>query len=127
DDQCLGFLVAGARHMQSVELTLRSVDGAELGRSSKPTALAYLQHCGQTGDKVFASFRVLDGQGEVVYAVFPSDEERPAAVRALESCVALGTPRPAPLDIGPEPIGQSIDRQLEVVRTDLKSLGYEPG
>jgi hypothetical protein len=59
--------------------------------------------------------------------VLPSDEPRPATVRAIEHCTALGTPRPAPLDMGPEPIGQSIERQLTAARSELGALGYEPG
>lgn len=127
DDGCLGFLVAGARHVQSLELALRAQDGRELARSGKPSALAYVRHCGVKGEALFATLRVLDGQGEVVYAELASDEPRPAAVRALEQCIALGTPRPAPLDMGPDPLGSSIDQQLQAARSELAVLGYDAG
>jgi len=127
DDGCLGFLVAGARHVQSLELALRAQDGREIARSGKPSALAYVRHCGVKGEAIFATLRVLDGQGEVVYARLVSDEPRPSAVRILEQCIALGTPRPAPLDMGPEPRGPSIDQQLQAVRSELSALGYAPG
>jgi hypothetical protein len=124
DHGCLGFLAAGARNVQSLELALRSETGRELARSGRPTALAYALHCAAKGEVVFATVRVVDGQGEAVFAVLDSDEPRPLPVRTLERCAALGTPRPAPLDMGPEPSGLTIEQQLETAHTDLATLGY---
>lgn len=125
--QCLGFMAAGARNVQSLELSLRAQDGRLLSQSAKPTSLAYARHCGAPGDVVFATVRVLDGQGEVVYASLPGEPQLTAAVRRVESCSALGTPRPAPLDVGPEPDGESIEQQLEAARSELSELGYDAG
>jgi len=124
---CLGFLAAGARHVQSLSLVLRAQDGRELSQSETPSALAYVRHCGAPGEVVFPTLRVLDGQGEVVYSVIESAQERPQALVALESCAALGTPRPQPLDVGPVLEGQSIEQQLSAARAELAGLGYGAG
>jgi hypothetical protein len=124
DHGCLGFLAAGARNVQSLELALRSETGRELARSGRPSALAYALHCAAKGEVVFATVRVIDGQGEAVFAVLDSDEPRPLPVRTLETCAALGTPRPAPLDMGPEPLGLTIEQQLETTHGELAALGY---
>jgi len=121
---CLGFLAAGARHVQSLSLQLRSQDGRELSQSQTPSTLAYVRHCGASGEVVFPTLRVLDGQGEVVYSVIESAQEHPSALAALESCTALGTPRPPPLDVGPVLEGQSIEQQLSAARAELSGLGY---
>jgi len=125
--ECLGFMAAGARHVQSLELSLRGQDGRLISQSAKPTSLAYARYCGAPGDTVFATVRVLDGQGEVVYASLPGESQLTAAVRRLDSCAALGSPRPAPLDVGPDPEGVSIDQQLDAARAELGELGYDPG
>jgi hypothetical protein len=124
--ECSGFLAAGARHAQSLELVLQGADGRVLARSATPSTLAYAQHCGRAGELVFATLRMLDGQGEVVYVPLERAGSRPAALRSLEQCPALGTPRPAPLEVGPEPPGKSIDEQLELARNELGELGYTP-
>jgi hypothetical protein len=125
--QCLGFMAAGARHVQSLELSLRGHDGRVISQSAKPSSLAYARHCGAAGDVVFATVRVLDGQGEVVFASLPAQSQLPLAVRRLDACPALGTPRPSPLDVGPEPEGESIEQQLEAARAELSELGYDAG
>jgi hypothetical protein len=125
--QCWGFMAAGARNVQSLELTLRSQEGRVLARSPQPSALAFVKHCGAPSELVFATVRVTDGQGEVAYRAWPSDEARPAPVRRMESCAALGTPRPVPLSVGPEPPGQSIEHQLETAGGSLGRLGYQAG
>jgi hypothetical protein len=45
----------------------------------------------------------------------------------MDACAALGTPRPAPLSVGPEPPGQSIEHQLESSAEELGRLGYQSG
>jgi hypothetical protein len=125
--QCLGFMAAGARNVQALELVLRSEEGRVLARSEQPSALAFLQHCGEPSEMVFATVRVADGQGEVVYRAWPTDEARPGPLRRMESCSALGTPRPVPLAVGPEPPGQSIEHQLDTAGGDLGRLGYQAG
>lgn len=125
--QCLGFMAAGARNVQSLELVLRSAEGRVLARSESPSALAYVKHCGAASEMVFATVRVTDGQGEVAYRAWASDEPRPQALRRMENCAALGTPRPVPLSVGPEPPGQSIEHQLETAGGELGRLGYQAG
>jgi hypothetical protein len=120
-------MAAGARNVQSLELVLRSQEGRVLARSEQPSALAYVKHCGAESEMVFATVRVTDGQGEVVYRAWPTDEPRPQALRRMETCAALGTPRPAPLSVGPEPPGQSIEHQLETAGSELGRLGYQAG
>ena len=122
--QCTGFLVAGARYVQAIELLIQSPSGKLLAHSAVPATFAYLVHCGQRGEQVFAGVRMLDGQGEIVYVPIEHAEARPAALAALEQCTALGTPRPAPIAVGPEPAGKSIEEQFEVARTELTELGY---
>lgn len=125
--QCLGFMAAGARNVQALELVLRSEEGRVLARSEQPSALAFVKHCGERSELVFATVRVTDGQGEVVYRAWPTDETRPSPLRRMESCAALGTPRPVPLTVGPEPPGQSIEHQLETAGAELGRLGYQAG
>lgn len=125
--ECVGFLAAGSRHVQSVELVLQAEDGRLLARSARPSTLAYAQHCGTPGETVLATVRVLDGQGEVVFEPLRNAGPRPAALQSLESCAALGTPRPAPLDVGPELPGPSIEAQLDAARDELAGLGYRSG
>jgi hypothetical protein len=121
---CVGFLVAGARQVQSLELVLQDAEGHALAHSAKPASWAYAEHCGLSGDVVFATVRMLDGQGEVLFVPLHRAGPHPAALRSLEECSALGTPRPAPVDVGPEPPGRSIEEQLEVTRRELAPLGY---
>jgi hypothetical protein len=125
--QCLGFMAAGARNVQSLELVLRSEEGRVIARSEQPSALAYVKHCGAASELVFATVRVTDGQGEVVYRAWPTEEPRPQALRRMEGCAALGSPRPVPLSVGPEPPGQSIEHQLETAGGELGRLGYQAG
>ena len=125
--QCVGFMAAGARNVQSLELIVRSQEGRVLARSEPPSALAFARYCGAATEMVFATVRVTDGQGEVVYRAWPTKTKRPQALRAMESCRALGTPRPMPLSVGPEPPGQSIEHQLETAAGELGRLGYQPG
>lgn len=120
-------MAAGARNVQSLELVLRSQEGRVLARSRKPSALAHLTHCGHARELVFATVRVVDGQGEVVYGAWPADSAEASALQRMRRCPALGTPRPAPLAVGPEPPGQSIEHQLETVGVELARLGYQPG
>jgi hypothetical protein len=122
--ECVGFVAAGARHAQSLELVIQGADGRPLARSATPSALAYALHCGHPGEVVFATVRMLDGQGEVVYVPLVNAGVRPAALDALQQCRALGTPRPAPLEVGPEPAGMPIDQQFEAVGAELAELGY---
>lgn len=125
--QCLGFMAAGARNVQALELVLRSQEGRVLARSPEPSALAFVRHCGARSELVFATVRVTDGQGEVVYRAWPTADARPNPLRRMETCAALGTPRPTPLAVGPEPPGQSIEHQLESAGNELSRLGYQTG
>jgi hypothetical protein len=122
--ECVGFLAAGARHAQSLELVIQAADGSTLAHSATPSALAYAVHCGHAGDLVFATVRMLDGQGEIVYVPLEHAGTQPAVLRSLEQCSALGTPRPAPVEVGPDPAGKSIEQQFEVVRAELSEIGY---
>lgn len=121
---CVGFVAAGARHTQAIEVVVQSAEGRPLARSATPATLAYAVHCGHAGEQVFATVRVLDGQGEVVYVPLEHADGRPAALASLEECPALGTPRPAPVAVGPEPVGKSIEEQFAVARAELTELGY---
>jgi hypothetical protein len=121
---CVGFLAVGARQVQSLELVLQNAEGKVLARSAKPASWAYAEHCGLGGDVVFATERVLDGQGEVLFVPLHRAGSHPAALRSLEQCPALGSPRPAQVDVGPEPAGRSIEEQLAVTRRELAPLGY---
>ena len=121
---CTGFLAVGARHVQTIELTLQAADGRTLAHSALPSAIAYVAHCGVPGERVFAGTRMLDGQGEVVFAVIEHSRARPPALVDLEQCPAVGTPRPAPAVIGPEPEGTSIEEQFDSARDALRELGY---
>jgi hypothetical protein len=121
---CVGFLAAGARNAQAIELVVQSADGRPLARSATPATLAYALHCGHPGEVVFATLRMLDGQGEVIYVPLEHAGSRPAALAALEQCPALGTPRPSPVAVGPEPAGKSIEEQFEASRSELAELGY---
>lgn len=125
--ECLGYMAAGARNVQVLELVLRSQEGHILARSREPAALAFLRHCGVPGEVVFATVRVADGQGEVVFGAWPTQQQHPMPVRRMENCAALGNPRPAPLSVGPEPPGQSIEHQLETLGLELGRLGYGSG
>jgi hypothetical protein len=124
ETECVGFVAAGARHAQSVELIVQAADGRPLARSASPTALAYAVHCGHPGEVVFATVRMLDGQGEVVYVPLEHAGARPAALETLERCPALGAARPAPIEVGPEPPGRPIDEQFAAISGELGELGY---
>lgn len=125
--ECVGFVAAGSRYVQSLEVVLQSPDGRMLAHSARPTTLAYALHCGKPGETVLATLRVLDGQGEVVFEPWLGAGATPPALSSLEQCPALGSPRPAPLDVGPEPPGQTIEMQLDAARAELAGLGYRPG
>ena len=121
---CVGFVAAGARQTQALELVVQTAEGRPVARSATPATLAYAVHCGHAGEQVFATLRMLDGQGEVVFVPLEHADGRPGALSALEDCPALGTPRPAPIAVGPEPVGKSIEEQFAVARTELSELGY---
>jgi hypothetical protein len=125
--QCLAFLVAGARNVQSLELVVRSQEGRVLGRSTTPSVLAHVRHCGDEGELVFVTVRVTDGQGEVLFGAWPAGQLQAETLRRLEACPAVGSPRPAPMFVGPEPGGQTIEHQLDMMGTDLGRLGYHAG
>jgi hypothetical protein len=122
--ECVGFMAAGARRAQSLELVIQAADGRPLARSATPSSLAYAVHCGHPGEVVFATLRMLDGQGEIVYVPLENAGARPAALETLQRCPALGTPRPAPIEVGPEPPGMPIDQQFEAIGAELGALGY---
>jgi hypothetical protein len=123
-DGCVGFVVAGARQVQSLELLLQSARGEVLARSAKPTSLAFASHCGRRGEVILATARMLDGQGEIVYVAVRGANTRPTALDELDRCPALGAVRPAALDVGPDPAGRSIEQELAATHAQLAELGY---
>jgi hypothetical protein len=64
-----------------------------------------------------------DGQGEVLFAAL--SDARPA-LASLATCAALGAPRPAALELGPEPSARPLEDELHALAFDLAESGYQP-
>ncbi len=123
---CRGFLAVGAKLTQDIELRVESHEGKLLAGSEGPTTAPFVFYCGAKGERVELVLRVLDGQGEVVYAPLSHAQLDVSAKEALERCEAVGTPRPAPVDVGPEPQGPAVEEEVARVSADLAPLGYRP-
>jgi hypothetical protein len=121
---CRGFLAVGAKHTQDVELRVQDLSGKLLATSEGPTTTPFVFHCGAAGESAVVVLRVLDGQGEVVFAPLAHSQLDAAAQQSLASCPAVGTPRPAPIDVGPEPHARAINEELDHVSAQLAPLGY---
>jgi hypothetical protein len=123
---CRGYVAVGSRYVQDVALTLHEPSGRVLASATGPTTIASLRYCGRAGERVLASVRVLDGQGEVSYAALERADTPASKLREVARCPAVGMPRPALVDIGPEPEGRAIADALADVRASLGTLGYSP-
>ncbi len=126
-DECLGFVAVGGTYVQDIDLTVHGEDGRALSRADGPSARPYTSYCGRSGDRVFVTVRVTDGQGEVSYAVLGHARQTLSALANLDSCPWIGTPRPAAVDVGPEPAARSIGEDMEQLHHELGPLGYAAG
>jgi len=120
---CVGFFAAGAKFTQSVDLTVLAPSGRILAQAAARSTLPRTQYCGGAGEVTFVSVRVSDGQGEVVYGALSGPR---AALDEVSNCAALGAPRPAALDLGPEPSARSLEDELQALSADARELGYVP-
>ncbi|HEX7479826.1 MAG TPA: hypothetical protein VF331_18630 [Polyangiales bacterium] len=126
-DDCAAFIAVGAKYVQDIDLRVNAEDGRTVARADGPSAKPYALYCGRAGDRVFVTLRVMDGQGEVSYAVLGHASEPMAALALLDGCPWIGEPRPAAIDVGPEPAARSIPEEMEHTRAALAPLGYKPG
>jgi hypothetical protein len=120
---CLGFVAAGAKFAQAIDLTVLAPSGRVLARGAPRTTLPYAVHCGKPGDVAFVSVRMTDGQGEVAYAALT--DARPV-LSDLARCAALGAPRPAALELGSEPTARPLEDELTALGSELAEAGYIP-
>jgi hypothetical protein len=120
---CTSFFAAGAKFTQSVDLAVLAPNGRVLAQAEPRVTLPRAQHCGRSGETVFVSVRVTDGQGEVVFGALsgPGFE-----LDAATQCGALGAPRPQPLELGPEPSARSLEDELQALSGEFRDLGYAP-
>jgi hypothetical protein len=120
---CLGFVAAGAKFTQAIDLTVLAPSGRVLARGAPRTTLPHAMPCGEPGDVAFVSVRMTDGQGEVTYAALT--DARPT-LNELTRCAALGAPRPAALELGPEPTARPLEDELAALGSELAESGYTP-
>jgi hypothetical protein len=120
---CVSFFAAGTKFTQAVDLTVLSPTGRTLGQAESRVTLPRAQYCGRSGESVFVSVRVTDGQGEVVYGALSGPG---STLDAAAGCGALGAPRPQPLDLGPEPSARSLEDELQALSGEFRELGYAP-
>jgi hypothetical protein len=120
---CVTFFAAGTKFTQSVDLTVLSPAGKVVAQGEPRVTLPRAQYCGRIDESVFVSVRVTDGQGEVVYGALsgPASE-----IEDVARCGALGSPRPQPLDLGPEPSARSLEDELQALSGEFRELGYAP-
>ena len=120
---CVSFFAAGTKFTQAVDLTVLSPTGRTLAQAESRVTLPRAQYCGHSGESVFVSVRVTDGQGEVVYGALSGPG---STLDAAAGCGALGAPRPQPLDLGPEPSARSLEDELQALSGEFRELGYAP-
>lgn len=120
---CTAFVAAGAKFAQAIDLTVLAASGEVLARGAARTTLPHATHCGEAGEVAFVSIRMNDGQGEVLFAAL--SDARPVLAN-LTTCAALGAPRPAGLELGPEPSARPLEDELHALSLDLAESGYQP-
>lgn len=126
-DGCFGVLAFGHRQVHRLGLTFYAPSGRVLARDSGQDAHAYAQICGAAGRPVIAEVRMLDGEGEVhVVPLWNAPASIAGIDLAIQACMHAGTPRPSPMDVGPEPQGPPLESELASVATQLEVLGYAP-
>lgn len=125
EDGCLGVLAVGRRQVQQIELTVYSAAGEALGQAASAGAYGYVRVCGPAGMRLVAHIVVHSGAGEVeVMSLFGAPEKLPSLASAMTSCIGIGQPQAAPVDIGPEPIGAPLGQRLKLAQARLEAMGY---
>ncbi|MDD9971038.1 MAG: hypothetical protein OXR73_32675, partial [Myxococcales bacterium] len=123
---CMGFLAVGRRHTQALSLAIYRSDGRIAAASAEPAVYAYLQTCGQAGERFIAHVRMSDGTGEVrLLPLWRARARLEGLEDAMAACRAIGMVRPLPIDVGPEPIGPPLHHSLKQLTQRLAKLGYQ--
>lgn len=126
-DGCFGVLAFGHRQVHRLGLTVYAPSGRVLARDTGRDAHAYARFCGQAQRAFVVEVRMLDGEGELhVVPLWNAPPTIDALEPAMSACMHAGTPRPTPMDVGPEPEGPPIEIELASVGTRLGALGYQP-
>ncbi|MGD8860568.1 MAG: hypothetical protein PVI30_11200 [Myxococcales bacterium] len=122
---CFGFIAVGHRGVQHLGLTLYAESGRVLARDPDRDAHAYARFCGEAGRRLVVELRMLDGQGEVqLVPLWRAPKRLRTLDRSMQDCTHAGSPRPGPVDVGPEPRGPPIDAELLSVARRLSRIGY---
>lgn len=126
-DGCFGVLAFGHRQVHRLGLTVYAPSGRVLARDNARDAHAYTQFCGQANRPFVVEVRMLDGEGELhVVPLWNAPPTIDALEPAMRACMHAGTPRPTPMDVGPEPEGPPLEIELASVSSRLEALGYVP-
>jgi hypothetical protein len=126
-DGCFGVLAFGHRQVHRLGLTVYAPSGRVLARDTGRDAHAYARFCGEANRPFVVEVRMLDGEGELhVVPLWNAPPSIDALAPAMRACMHAGTPRPTPMDVGPEPEGPPIEIELASVGTRLSALGYAP-
>jgi hypothetical protein len=126
-DGCFGVLAFGHRQVHRLGLTVFAPSGRVLARDSGRDAHAYARFCGQADRPFVVEVKMLDGEGELhLVPLWNAPPTVDALEPAMLACMHAGTPRPSPMDVGPEPEGPPIEIELASVSARLAALGYAP-
>lgn len=126
-DGCFGVLAFGHRQVHRLGLTVFAPSGRVLARDSGRDAHGYTRFCGQAGRPFVVEVRMLDGEGELhLVPLWNAPPTVDALEPAMRACMHAGTPRPVPMDVGPEPEGPPLELELASVTARLAALGYAP-
>ena len=126
-DGCFGVLAFGHRQVHRLGLTVYAPSGRLLARDTGRDAHAYARFCGEANRPFVVEVRMLDGEGELhVVPLWNAPPSIDALEPAMLACMHAGTPRPSPMDVGPEPEGPPVEIELASVAARLSALGYSP-
>lgn len=124
---CMGFLAFGHRQVHRLGLTIYASSGRVLAQDDSRDAHAYARYCGRAGRVVNVEVRMLDGEGELhLVPLWAAPATVDALEPAMQACRHAGTPRPSPMDVGPEPEGPPLEVEMASVASRLAALGYTP-
>ncbi|MDH5674980.1 MAG: hypothetical protein OEZ06_22820 [Myxococcales bacterium] len=124
-DGCFGFFAVGHRQVQHLGLHVYAPNGRLLTRDPRRDAQAYVRVCGKGGRRFIVELRMFDGNGEFqLLPLWDAPRRLTATRQVMRSCMHAGAPRPAPVDVGPEPGGPPIDAELVSMARRLSDLGY---
>lgn len=124
---CAGFLAVARRHGQDLQLQVYDPQGRALAEDDTTDAHPYVQACVSAATSVHVSVTMVDGDGEVLLSsLWDAPPVLVGLAESMGDCVQAGLPRPAPVEVGPAPLGAPMGRGLLRLRERLARAGYAP-